>query len=115
MAIFAPQIIAFFRKDDPELILIGARGLRLMCISLPFTALVIMCNMMTQTMGKAVYASIIAVSRQGFFLLPALFIFSRVFNLGLLGIQISLPVADFLGFILSIPITTVVMRQMKEE
>jgi putative MATE family efflux protein len=112
MAIFAPQIIAFFRKDDAELILLGARGLRLHCISLPFTVFVIMCNMMTQTMGKAFYASIVAICRQGFFLLPALFFFSRFLDLGVLGIQLSIPVADILGFFLVIPITTIVMKGM---
>jgi Na+-driven multidrug efflux pump len=114
LAIFAPQIITSFRSDDPELIRIGTLSLRLHCISLPLTAIVIMSNMLTQTIGKALYASIIAVSRQGLFLIPCLFIFSRVFNMGLLGIQLSIPVADFLGFLLSIPITATVLKQMKD-
>jgi putative MATE family efflux protein len=113
MAVFAPQIIAIFRKDDPEVIRIGALGLRLHCISMPFVAWVIMCNMMTQTMGKAFYASLCAISRQGLFLLPALFIFTRLGNLGLLGIQISLPVADILGFILAIPVAAAVLGRMR--
>jgi Na+-driven multidrug efflux pump len=71
--------------------------------------------MMTQTTGKALYASIIAISRQGLFLLPCLFIFSRFLGLGFFGIQVSIPVADFLGFLLSIPITAIVFGQMKEE
>jgi Na+-driven multidrug efflux pump len=70
--------------------------------------------MMTQTMGKALYASIVAVCRQGFFLIPILFVFSRLFNMGLFGIQLSIPVADFLGLILVIPITIKVMGEMKE-
>jgi Na+-driven multidrug efflux pump len=114
LALFAPGIIALFRKDDPEVIRIGALSLRFMCISMPFASWVIMCNMMTQTMGKAFYASLCAVSRQGLFLLPALFIFTRITSLGLLGIQLSLPVADILGFILAVPIAALVLRQLKE-
>ncbi|MDR0553810.1 MAG: MATE family efflux transporter [Treponema sp.] len=114
MAIFAPHIIAFFRRDDPEVIRIGTVGLRLHCITMPFAAWIVMCNMMTQTMGKAVYASVNAVSRQGLFLLPSLFFFTRFVNLGLLGIQLSLPVADIMGFILAIPIAVIVLRQLKE-
>ena len=71
MAIFAPQIIMLFRKDDLDVIAIGALGLRLQCVSLPFTAGIIMVNMMTQTMGRALEASIVAFSRQGIFLIPS--------------------------------------------
>ena len=103
MAVFAPQIIALFRKDDLEVIAIGARGLRFNCISLPFMAFVIMINMMTQTMGKALEASIVASARQGIFLIPTIFILSPL--LGLLGIQLSTPAADLMSLIIAIPIT----------
>jgi Na+-driven multidrug efflux pump len=110
MAVFAPQIIAIFRKDDLEVIAIGARGLRLNCISLPFMAIVVMCNMMTQTMGKALEASIIAVARQGLFLIPSIFILSPL--LGLLGIQLATPVADMIGLCIVIPIAAKVLKQI---
>jgi putative MATE family efflux protein len=112
VAFFAPAIIALFRRDDPEVIRIGTLSLRLHCLSLPFTCLVIMANMMTQTMGKSVEASILSTSRQGLFLLPALFILTPF--LKLLGVQMSLPVADILSFFLAIPITVKVLREMRE-
>jgi putative MATE family efflux protein len=112
--IFAPQIIALFRKDDLEVIAIGARGLRLMCFSIPFGTWAIMCSMMTQTVGKTLYASLCAISRQGLFLLPSLLILTRVFNLGLLGIQLSLPIGEIMTFIMTIPIAIDVLWQMKE-
>jgi Na+-driven multidrug efflux pump len=108
MAVFAPQIIALFRKDDLEVIAIGARGLRLLCISLPFMGGAIMVNMMTQTMGLAMEASIAALSRQGLFLIPSLFILGPV--LGLLGIQLATPVADMASLIVIIPITVRTLR-----
>jgi len=110
MAVFAPHIIALFRKDDLEVIAIGARGLRLNCISLPFMAIVVMCNMMTQTMGKALEASIIAVARQGLFLIPSIFILSPL--LGLLGIQLATSVADMIGLCIVIPIGARVLKQL---
>jgi putative MATE family efflux protein len=112
LAVFAPAVIALFRRDDPEVIRVGALGLRLSCITLPLTAWVVMCNMMTQTMGKALEASLISASRQGLFLLPALFIMSPL--LGLLGIQLSTPAADLAAFIFSIPLMVRVLRSMKE-
>jgi Na+-driven multidrug efflux pump len=110
MAIFAPQIIALFRKDDLDVIAIGTRGLRLCCITLPLTAIATLCNMMTQTMGKALEASIVAISRQGIFLIPSLFILSPL--LGLLGIQLSSPISDAATLIVVIPILVRVLRQL---
>ena len=102
LAIFAPNIIALFRRDDPEVIAIGARGLRLACISLPFTAGIILVNMMTQTMGKALEASIVALSRQGLFLIPCLFVFGSL--MGLFGIQLAKPAAELMSLVIVIPI-----------
>jgi len=102
MAIFAPHIIALFRKDDLEVIAIGAFGLRLQCISLPFTAGIIMVNMMTQTMGRALEASIIALSRQGLFLIPSLFVLAPL--MGLDGIQLARPVSEIVSLVVVIPV-----------
>jgi putative MATE family efflux protein len=102
MAIFAPNIIALFRKDDLDVIAIGALGLRLQCISLPFTAGIIMVNMMTQTMGKALEASIVAFSRHGIFLIPSLFILAPLF--GLNGIQLARPASELASLVVIIPV-----------
>jgi Na+-driven multidrug efflux pump len=102
MAIFAPEIIALFRKDDLDVIAIGAFGLRLQCISLPFGAGIVMVNMMTQTMGRALDASIVALSRQGLFLIPSLFILGPL--LGLDGIQLARPVSEIVSLVIVIPI-----------
>jgi len=110
MAVFAPNIIALFRKDDLEVIAIGARGLRLNCISLPFMGLVIMTNMMTQTMGKALEASIVASSRRGIFLIPSLFILGP--SLGLFGIQLCTPIADLMSLMIAIPIMIRILKQL---
>jgi putative MATE family efflux protein len=109
LAIFAPHIIALFRRDDPELIAMGARYLRMNCIAMPFVGGVVLCNMMTQTMGKARIASLLAFARQGLFLLPFLLIFPRFF--GLLGIQISQPASDIAAFFFSIPFVVSIFRR----
>jgi putative MATE family efflux protein len=110
MAIFAPHIIALFRKDDLEVIAIGALGLRLECISLPFAAGIILVNMMTQTMGKAMEASIVALVRQGLFLIPSLFILGPL--LGLTGIQLARPVSELACLVVVIPILIRVMKSL---
>jgi putative MATE family efflux protein len=110
MCIFAPHIIALFRKDDLEVIKIGALGLRLSCISLPFMAVVVMCNMLTQTIGRAMAASVIALVRQGLFLIPTLFILSPL--LGLVGIQLCTPAADMASLAVVIPIMARVLKDL---
>jgi putative MATE family efflux protein len=113
IAIFAPQVIALFRRDDLEVIRVGALSLRLQALSFPLTGWVVMCNMMMQTIGKPVEASLLAMSRQGLFLIPALFILTPLF--GLLGIQFCQPVSDAAAFIFSIPIAVKILGQMKPD
>jgi putative MATE family efflux protein len=108
MAIFAPHIIALFRKDDLEVIAIGALGLRLQCISLPFAAGIIMVNMMTQTMGRALEASIVALARQGLFLIPSLFVFGPL--MGLNGVQLARPVSELASLVVVIPVLVRILK-----
>ena len=114
LAIWAPRIIALFRKDDARLIALGARYLRFHCVVMPLMGWIILCNMMTQTMGKARIASLLAFARQGLFLLPLLLILTPA--LGLLGIQLSIPGSDFCSFLFSIPfIIRIFRRDLKED
>ena len=108
MAIFAPKIIALFRKEDLEVVAIGARGLRFSCICLPFTTVTIMSTMMTQTMGKAMEASIVTIAQQGLFLIPFLFILGPL--LGLAGIQLAMPAAEISTLLIAIPILIKIFR-----
>lgn len=109
---FAPQIIVIFR-DDPEVVVIGTKSLRLLCLAFPLSGWVIMCNMMMQTIGKAFKASLLAISRQGIFLVAFLLILTP--RLGLLGLQMSQPLADVCAFLLALPLGLSVLREMKEQ
>jgi putative MATE family efflux protein len=113
MAIFAPEIIAFFREDDMEVIAVGTFGLRLQCISLPFAAGIIIVNMMTQTMGRALEASVVALSRQGLFLIPSLFILGPL--LGLNGVQMARPISELLSLVVVIPVMIRTLKVLSPE
>ncbi len=108
---FAPQIIAIFRKEDLEVIKIGALSLRLQCIFLPLSAFVVGSNMMLQTIGKPVKASISAAARTGLFFVPAILILPQFF--GLLGVQMSQAVADLCSFVLCVPLAGTTLLEMK--
>ena len=110
---FAPGIVAIFRKEDAEVIEVGARALRLQCVTFPLTAFVIGANMMLQTMGRSVKASIAAIARNGLFFVPAILILPTF--LGLLGVQMSQAVADMLSVLLCIPMTFTELKEMKRQ
>lgn len=110
--VFAPQLITLFLKDNPDVREIGALALRLQCVTFPLFSFVIMANMMLQTIGMAGKATLLAVSRQGLFLIPAVFLLPRL--MGLLGVQLSQPVSDVLAFALALPVTLKVLAQFKE-
>ena len=68
--------------------------------------------MMLQTSGKVVAASLVGSARQGFFLIPAVFILPAMFDL--LGIQMAQPIADFATFLMTVPLARNFLREMKQ-
>lgn len=108
--IFAPGLVAFFRKGDAEVAAIGSAALRAQCVTFPLSAWIVMCNMEMQNIGKSVRASFLAMARQGLFFVPAVLILPRI--LGLFGLEISQAVADAITFLASIPLQIGVLREM---
>ncbi len=108
--IFAPHLIAVFRKEDAEVIKIGTAALRFMSIAFPLNAWIVMCNMFLQTIGKAARASLLAGARQGLFFVPLILILPRVF--GLIGVEICQMTSDILTFIVSIPLSIGIIREL---
>jgi putative MATE family efflux protein len=108
---FAPQVISIFRKEDLEVIKIGSLALRFQCITFPLQGWIVMNNMMQQTVGKGLQASILALARQGIFLIPAILILSNLF--GILGIQFSQTVADIATFMLAVPMGIHLLKELR--
>ena len=109
--VFAEPIISFFRHD-PEVIAVGSVALRWQMATLPLNASFMISNMMLQSIGKGVQATIIASARSGLFLIPALFILSRIF--GLFGVETAQPCADVCAFFLVVPLTWSVWKGMND-
>ena len=109
-------IITAFRREDLQVIEIGTLALRLQLLTMPFQAWVIMVNMLTQSIGYGFRASLVAMGRQGLFLIPALLILPKLF--GILGLHMAQPIADMLTFVLATVIVSGILkelRQMKEK
>jgi putative MATE family efflux protein len=109
MFFFAPDIIALFRKDDAQVISVGALALRLQALSIPLVGWILLVSFMLQTIDKAVHASILAFARQGLFLIPLLF--TMVPALGVFGIQLCIPIADVCSFLVALPLGISALRK----
>ncbi|MDY3281037.1 MAG: MATE family efflux transporter [Dysosmobacter sp.] len=107
---FAPRVIALFR-DDPQVIAYGAAALRYQCTTFALSGWVVCCNMTLQTVGRTGPASVLAVSRQGLCLIPALLILTPL--LGFLGVQLAQPVADVATFLIALAVQIPFLRELK--
>ncbi len=111
--VFAPQVVALFRAEDPELIAIGAVTLRWQCAAFPLVALSTSTNMLFQNIRMTFPATLLSIGRNGIFFLPALILLPLWF--GLLGVQMAQAVADMFTFMLSLPDAVWIARKLKTE
>ena len=109
--IFAPQLVGLFR-DDAQVIEIGTEVLRYQCLAFPLSSVIVLTNMMLQSTGKGIWATIVASARQGFFFIPIVIVLSYFF--GLQGLEISQTIADVCAFLLSLPVALYYMNQFKK-
>ena len=108
--LFAPQIIAIFRDEDPMLIEIGSRALRWQCVAFPLVTLGTATNMLFQNIRMTFRSTLLSIGRQGLFFIPAIIVLPRLF--GLHGVEMAQAVADVCTFLLSIPFAVWITRKL---
>ncbi len=108
MAMFFPQLLFRIFTDNTQVINNGIVPMRIIVMLFPILGFLIVGGSLFQAIGKPVPALIINFSRQVIFLLPAIFILP-IF-LGLNGVFLSWPVADFLSFIVTIVFILIEIR-----
>jgi len=96
--IFDKQIIMLF-NDNPELILLGAEAMRINLCMLPVIGFQIIGANYFQAVGKAGYAIVLSMSRQLLILIPLVLLLPRL--LGLQGVWLASPIADFSAALLT--------------
>ncbi len=106
------SLIGIFR-NDPRVIEIGTRALRLQIISLVFLPLSMVTEMLYQSTGHSMGASILSSMRSGILFIPALIILTHL--RGLAGIQEAQPLAYVLTFFPSLLFCVWFMRHMPKE
>ena len=110
--VFAPQIVSYFR-DDPDVIAIGSKALRFQAVTLPLMSGIVMTNMMLQSIGAGIKASISSSARSGIFFIPLLFALSSLF--GLTGVECAQAAADVCSMVLAIPFAYSELKKMNDE
>lgn len=98
--VFAEEVVAFFRTEDPAVVRIGVEALLLQCLVAPIVPVSVVSNMTYQVLGRAGIATFLACLRQGVFFLPFILILPQFF--GLRGIESAQPLAELLSFLVCI-------------
>jgi len=93
--LFPSQIIRLFAPDDPDLIELGSHAMRICQLMLPLVGFQVLGANYFQAVGKPKHAMLLSLSRQVLILIPAVMILPRW--LGLNGVWIAIPMADFVS------------------
>ena len=112
--IFAEPIVTAFRAEDAEVIRIGTVALRLHLLTIPLWGFIVMGNMYTQSIGYGGRATLLSISRQGLFLIPALLLLPWVLPLSEantpFAVAAAQPVADLLSLVMAVFIVASILR-----
>lgn len=110
--LWSKDLIAVFR-NDPAVIGIGTRALQLQCIAMLFLPFCMVTEMLLQSTGKKLAASVLSALRGGLFFIPVLLVMERL--RGLKGIEEAQPLAYVLGVIPALVIVVWFFRNLPKE
>ncbi len=106
----AEPVMRAFRDDD-QVVQIGTLMMQVQCLGMLVMPPSTGANMLFQSVGKAGRAVFLSCCRQGIFFLPLIYILPRC--IGILGVQIALPVADVLTTIVSLAVVLPFLAELK--
>lgn len=110
MFVFAPWVIGRFRSEA-EVVEIGSKVLRYLCVSLVFLPTALTANMTFQSIGKKGRALFLACCQNGLFFVPLALILPRF--TGITGLELSQPTAYVLAAIVSVPFLITFKKQLR--
>ena len=99
--------------DDPEVTAVALPALRYQCVAMFLQPVIIVTNMMFQSIGKSGRATFLACCRQGVCFIPLILTLPRIW--GLSGIELCQPIADGLTFCISVPFLLPFLKELKEQ
>ncbi len=109
--IFAGILVQQLR-DDPRVIELGIRALRLMCIGQLFVPLTMMVEMGFQSIGEKLLASFASCLRSGLLFIPTLLILKNI--RGISGVQEAQPLSFVFSFIVCLFLCRIYLKHLRE-
>lgn len=109
--IFAGILVQQLR-DDPKVIELGIRALRLMCIGQLFVPLTMMVEMGFQSIGEKLLASFASCLRSGLLFIPTLLILKNI--RGISGVQEAQPLSFVFSFIVCLFLCRIYLKHLRE-
>jgi len=108
---FREQLLELF-SSDPQYLELGKNAIMIILLGMPLVGMNVITSTLFQALGKAKPAFLLSVSRQLLFLIPAIVILPRFYQLD--GVWAAFPVSDLLSFMLSGFLLLRVYRIFKE-
>lgn len=109
--IFAGTLVQQLR-DDPLVIELGIRALRLMCVGQLFVPLTMMVEMGFQSIGEKLLASFGSCLRSGLLFIPTLLILTNI--RGISGVQEAQPLSFVFTFIVCLFLCRIYLKHVRE-
>ena len=110
--IFAERLMQVFSLS-PQAREIGRLTLVLQCIAMPLLPLNFMAGLTYQVVGNKAIATLLSVSRQGLFYIPAVLILPAIWQL--FGVQSCQAVSDVFAFFFALPFTFFFFKTLRKE
>jgi putative MATE family efflux protein len=110
--IFADGFMRIFSLSD-KATEIGGLTLRLQCLAMPLLPVNFMAGLTYQVVGNKGIATLLSISRQGLFYIPAVLILPAVWQL--FGVQSCQAISDVLAFFFALPFTFIFFNTLKKE
>lgn len=107
--IVAPVLVRLFRDDD-LVVQIATRALRFQCVAILFLPMAMSTEMLFQSTGKKVLASLFSALRNGLIFIPLLYVLAKL--QGLEGIEVAQAYAFILAFIPTVFVTSSFFRKL---
>lgn len=106
---FGHYAVEAFAPGQTKVIEYGTGFLNIVMMSVPIIGLVFLFTSAFQSMGKGIPSMILSLSRQGFVFIPTIIIANAV--IGLNGIVLAQPIADFVSIALAIVMFIVIWKR----
>jgi putative MATE family efflux protein len=113
LMLFTAPLVKLFNANDPELLAIATRGLRLCYLGMPLAGIGVMSSFAFQGLGKARQSLFLGIARQVICFVPPLLVLPGLF--GTDGIWLSVPAADVGSAIIGGLFLYVQFRSMRRE